>query len=240
MAQRLIDLSMAAHEGMMTFPRVQSPKITMLESWMEFADNIGAGAYGENHLTAHYVVSHSGHAGAYVDTGKYMRGPDVPGPEGILLEYCYSEGVVLDFRHMTKGASITVEDVKAALSKSNYTLNPRDIVLTQTGALAYNHELRYLTDHDGMTGDATHWLIAQGVRMMDTDAPTFAPLVWAMFERKDFWLAYKVMIHDDYWHLENLPNIDKLPTHGFTLSVFPIAWQGTTRAPLQSVGIVND
>lgn len=240
MAQRLIDLSMPVHEGMMTFPRVQPPKITMLESWKEFADNIGAGAYGEDHLTAHYVVSHSDHAGTHVDAVKHMRGPDAPGPEGIPLEYCYSDGVVLDFRHLTKGAGITVDDVKAALAKIGYTLKARDIVLIQTGASAYNDEKRYLTDHVGMTGEATRWLIAQGVRMMGTDAPTFDPPVWAMFERREFWLAHKVMIDDDYWHLENLTNLDKLPTHGFTLSVFPIAWQGTTGAPVRAVGIVND
>lgn len=41
MAQRLIDLSMATHEGIVTFSRVQPPKIMMLEGWKESADNIG-------------------------------------------------------------------------------------------------------------------------------------------------------------------------------------------------------
>lgn len=239
MTRQLIDLSMPVHEGMITFPRVQGPKITMLESWKEFADNIGAGKYGEDHLTAHYVVSHSDHAGTHVDAVKHMRGPDAPGPEGIPLEYCYGDGVVLDFRHLEKGAGITVDDITGALAKIEYTLKERDIVLIQTGASAYNHEPRYLTDHVGMTAEATRWLIAQGVRMMGCDAPTFDPPVWAMFEREEFWLAHKVMQEDDYWHLENMVNLDQLPSHGFTLSVFPVAWQGTTGAPVRAVGIVD-
>jgi kynurenine formamidase len=86
-----------------------------------------------------------------VDAVKHMRGPDAPGPEGIPLEYCYGDGVVLDFRHLPKGAGITVADMEGALAKIGCTLKPRDIVLIQTGASAYNDESRYLTDHVGMT-----------------------------------------------------------------------------------------
>jgi kynurenine formamidase len=239
MAQMLIDLSMPVKEGMMTFPRVAPPRIRMLESWEEFADNIGAGQYGEHWLTAHYTVSQSDHAGTHVDALKHVRGPDAPGPEGIPLDYCFSDGVVLDFRHLAKGAGITVADLEGALARIGYTVKARDIVLIQTGASAYNDQERYLTDHCGMTAAATRWLIDRGVRMMGTDAPTFDPPVWAMFERKQFWEAHKVMIDEDYWHLENLINLDRLPAHGFKLSVFPINWVGTTGAPVRAVGIVD-
>jgi kynurenine formamidase len=48
-------------------------------------------------------------------------------------------------------------------------LKERDIVLIQTDASAYNTEQRYLTDHCGMTAEATRYLIARGVRLMDID-----------------------------------------------------------------------
>ena len=63
-----------------------------------------------------------------------------------------------------------------------------------------------------MTAEATRHLIAQGVRMMGIDAITFDPPVWAMFERKHFWEAHLVMNDEDYWHLENLMNLDQLPS----------------------------
>jgi kynurenine formamidase len=91
-----------------------------------------------------------------------------------------------------------------------------------------------------MTGEATRHLIAQGVRMMGIDAVTFDPPVWAMFERKQFWEAHWVMMDEDYWHLENLMNLDQLPPHGFKLSVFPIKWMDTTAAPVRAVGIIDD
>jgi kynurenine formamidase len=91
-----------------------------------------------------------------------------------------------------------------------------------------------------MTAEATRHLIAKGVRMMGIDAITFDPPVWAMFERKQFWEAHRVMLDEDYWHLENLMNLDQLPSHGFKLAVLPIKWIGTTAAPVRAVAIIEE
>ena len=80
-----------------------------------------------------------------------------------------------------------------------------------------------------MTAEATRWLIARGVRMMGIDAITFDPPVWAMFERKQFWEAHRVMWDEEYWHLENLMNLEQIGRpFGFQLCVLPIKWVGTT------------
>jgi len=147
--------------------------------------------------------------------------------------------VVLDFRHLPKGAGVTVDDVKSALTRINYTLKPLDIVLMHTGAGTINNTPEYLTDHVGMTGEATHWLLDQGIKMMGTDAVTFDPPVWAMFERKQFWEAHRVMLEREYYHLENMANFEQLPPHGFKLSLFPIKWVNTTAAPVRAVAIVD-
>ena len=237
---RLVDLSMAVHRDMMTFPRILPPTMLMYETWEEFAERIGAAEYGATWLTASYLIIQGDHVGTHCDAVKHLRGPDAPGPEGIPLEYCFSDGVVLDFRHKEFGGRIFPEEIDAALDKIGYQVKERDIVLIQTGASAYNDQQRYLTDHCGMTAEATRYLISKGVRLMGIDAVTFDPPVWAMFEQRHFWEAHRVMLDDDYWHLENLANLDQLPPHGFKLSVFPIKWMGTTAAPVRAVGIVDD
>jgi kynurenine formamidase len=237
---RLVDLSMPVQRGMVTFPRITPPTILMYETWQEFAEGIGAAKEGATWLTASYLVIQSDHVGTHCDAVKHIRGPEAPGPEGIPLEYCFSDGVVLDFRDKPFGYGITRGDIDEALAKINYTLKERDIVLIHTGASTYNTEQRYLTDHCGMTAGATRYLISQGVRLMGTDAPTFDPPVWAMFERKQFWEAHMVMMDEDYWHLENLMNLDQLPACNFKLSVFPIKWMGTTAAPVRAVGIIDE
>jgi kynurenine formamidase len=236
---KLIDLSMPVHNGMVTFPRIVKPTLEMYETWQEFAERIGAAQHGATWLTASYRVELSDHVGTHMDSLRHLN-DDKPGPEGIPLDYCYGDGVVLDFRHKEPGEGISAAEVQEALRRIAYTLKPLDIVLIMTGAGSYQDEARYLTDHSGMTAEATHWLIDQGIKLMGIDAITFDPPVWAMFERKQFWEAHRVMCEREYYHLENLTNLDQIPQpYGFTLSVFPIKWVDTTAAPVRAVAIVE-
>jgi kynurenine formamidase len=73
-----------------------------------------------------------------------------------------------------------------------------------------------------MTAEATHWMLDQGIKVMGIDAITFDPPVWAMFERKQFWEAHRVMCEREYYQLENMTKLDQLPGHGFKLAVFPV------------------
>jgi kynurenine formamidase len=239
MARKFIDLSMPVHNGMVSFPRVVPPTLEMYETWQEFAERIGAAEYGVNWLTAHCKVMLGDHIGTHVDSLRHMRA-DAPGPEGIPLEYCYGDGVCLDFRHLPVGSGISVEDVQEALDKIGYQIKPLDIVLIHTGAGKLQETEAYLTEHVGMTAEATIWLIDQGVKMMGIDAVTFDPPVRAMFERKKFWEAHRVMLEREYYHLENMTNLDQLPPFGFKISVFPVKWVNTTAAPVRAVAIVED
>lgn len=237
---RLVDLSMEVHRDMATFPRISPPMMMMYDSWEDFARGVGADKYGVDSLTASYVVVQSDHAGTHMDAVKHIR-PDGPGASEIPLDYCYGDGVVLDFRDKEAGYGITRADIEGKLQKIDYRLKERDIVLIMTGAAAYNDDQeRYRTQHSGMTAEATKYLISNGVRMMGCDAITFDPPVWAMFEREQFWEAHRVMWEEDYWHMENLMNLDQLPPHGFKLAVFPIKWRGTTGAPVRAVAIFDD
>jgi kynurenine formamidase len=239
MPQKLIDLSMAVHNDMVSFPRVVRPALVMYETWKEFATRVGAAEFGVDWLTAHCLIVLGDHIGTHVDSLRHMR-EDAPGPEGIPLELCYGHGVCLDFRHLPKGAGITVDDVKQALAKIDYSLKPLDIVLIHTGAGKIQASQAYLTDHVGMTAAATHWILDQGVKVMGIDAVTFDPPVWAMFERKQFWEAHRVMLEREYYHLENMTNFEELPPYGFKLSLFPIKWVNTTAAPVRAVAILEE
>ena len=230
---------MPVHNNMVTFPRVVRPCLTMYESWQEFAERIGATEFGVKWLTAHYRIEIGDHIGTHMDAIRHMR-EDAPGPEGIPLEYCYGHGVCLDFRHLPAGAGIRVDDVRQALRKIQYALKPLDIVMIHTGAGKIQDSESYLTDHVGVTGEATEWLLDQGIKVMGIDAVTFDPPVWAMFERKEFWEAHQVMLRREYYHVENLTNLDQLPPYGFQVCMFPIKWVNTTAAPVRAVAILED
>src|SRR5436305_8131122 len=125
---------MPIHRDMITFPQIPKPTILMYETWEEFAERIGAAAFGAPWLTATYLVIQNDHVGTHCDAVKHIRGPEAPGPEGIPLEYCFPDGVVLDFRHKEFGTRIFPEEIDEVLAQIGYELKERDIVLIHTGA----------------------------------------------------------------------------------------------------------
>jgi len=231
---------MPVHADMLTFPRVPPPALVVYESHEQFAERIGAAAHGVTSLTASNLVIVNDHVGTHCDSRRHIV-PDAGGADTIPLEWCVSDGVLLDFTDREPGYVITAVDVEAALDRMGYAVKERDIVLIHTGAGAYNTEERYRTDHPGMSAEATRWLIERGVRMMGCDAITFDPPVWAMFEREQFWEAHRVMWDEEYWHLENLMNLERIGRpHGFQLCVLPVKWVGSTAAPVRAIALVEE
>jgi kynurenine formamidase len=238
--RRIVDLSMPVHADMLTFPRVPPPALCVYETHEEFAERIGAAAYGVTSLTASNLVVVNDHVGTHCDARRHIV-PEAGGADTIPLEWCLSDGVLLDFTTAENSHGITSREVEAELDRIEYELKEQDIVLIHTGAGAYNTEECYRTDHPGMTAAATRWLIERGVRMMGIDAITFDPPVWAMFERKQFWEAHRVMWDEEYWHLENLMNLDQIGRpYGFQLVVLPVKWVGTTAAPVRAIAVVDE
>ena len=78
------------------------------------------------------------HTGTHVDAPYHYNatsgGNAAKTIDQVPLGWCFSGGVRLDVRSIEHGSEITVEDLKACLSKIQYELQPRDIVLLQTGA----------------------------------------------------------------------------------------------------------
>ncbi|MCL1917038.1 MAG: cyclase family protein [Peptococcaceae bacterium] len=239
MSRKIIDLSMEVSKDMVTFPGISKTMMTVLETHEEYAANIGAAKFGVTSLTAHNLIVISDHAGTHIDS-LYHVVPDAPGCDAIPLEYCVSDGVLLDFTDKPIGYMITAADVQRQVKKIGYSLKPLDIVLINTGASRYNTEQRYLVEHCGMTREATLWLIGQGIKVMGIDAPTFDPPIKSMFETQKFWEAHRVMCEKEYYHVENLANFDALPRpFGFTVSVAPVKWKHTTGAPVRAMAIME-
>jgi kynurenine formamidase len=168
--------------------------------------------------------------------------PDAPRAEGIPIDLCYGDGVVLDLTHKQPGDEITPDDLTQAEQRlDGYRIKPLDIVLLRTDAAKFRTDKRYLTDHPGMTRDSVLHLLDRGVMVMGIDAIGFDPPVAKMFERRKFWEAHRVMREREYYHLENLCNLHEIPPpfHSFTVSVLPVKWRGASAAPVRAVAIVG-
>ena len=75
-------------------------------------------------LTGSYLVVQNDHVGTHMDARKHIV-PTAGGPETIPLEWCYGDGVLLDFRECESGYVITADDVKAELEAHRATSSSR-------------------------------------------------------------------------------------------------------------------
>jgi len=165
----------------------------------------------------------------------------------IPLEWCYSDGVVLDFHHKKKGEGISAQEVRESLAKIGYRLKPMDIVLIRTDTDKRYSEPGYDNLHPGMTAEATRWLIRQGIKIMGIDAYGWDRphdvMVKELKEGKKgkFWEAHFVGKETEYCHLERLAHLDQLPKpFGFKVAVFPIHIEGASAGWVRAVAIFED
>jgi hypothetical protein len=140
---------MGVSGDIVVFPHVARPIMAPLERCEEVATIIGAAEYGAKWLAAQYVVVLGDHVSTHVDSLKQMR-QDATGSDRIPPEYCYDDGVVLDFIDRPVGYGITAEDCQVELDRIGHTLKPLGIMLIKAGVGRYNTEMRYLREHRGM------------------------------------------------------------------------------------------
>lgn len=240
MGRRIIELSMEVFKGMVVYPGVTPPFISEVYSHEEFAEITGTSKFGITHCNTGIILM-GDHVGTHIDSWWHAN-PDAPGAaEAIPLEYCYGNGVVLDLTHKGPGDEITVDDLKEAVSRIDYAIRPLDIVLIRTDASKNRFSKAYLTEQPGMTREGTLWLVDQGVKLVGIDAIGFDPPVDCMFKRKKFWEAHRVMREREYYHIENLINLDRIPIpYGFLVSALPIKLRGATASPIRAVAIIEE
>ena len=138
---RLVDLSVAALKNNTMDPNdVKITPLTHTASSRRMAK--GVGVFAEvigPFFCANDNVEALTHAGTHVDA-PYHFGPIVEGKpakkiDEVPVEWCYGNGVLLDFSSTKKsGEAITVNDLEQELKRINDTLKPMDIVLIRTGA----------------------------------------------------------------------------------------------------------
>jgi kynurenine formamidase len=191
------------------------------------------------------------HAGSHLDAPYHYSPTMEHGKRSLTideipLDWCFHDGVLLDFRHKADGEAVSVDDVEKELKRIGYEIKPMDIVLIQTGADAAWGTAAYLAKGAGMTRESTLYLIDRGVKVMGIDSWSWdRPLP---FQAKDFgatkdpgviWEAHFAGIEALYCHMEKLANLAAIGrAHGFTVCCFPVKIKGAGAGWVRPVAIV--
>jgi kynurenine formamidase len=195
------------------------------------------------------VVHAPVHVGTHLDYsfhyGSRSEGRASKTAEEIPLEWCYSEGVKLDFSHKKPSETIKAEDLEAALKKIGCSLKPKMIPLLRTGADKLYGKPAYFTDYPGLDTSAIDYLLDKGIKIfgvdtMGIDRP-YKFMLKEFLEKKDpkyFYPAHFYGRKREFIHIERLANLEQLPDSGFQVVCFPIKIKRTGAAWARVVAIL--
>jgi kynurenine formamidase len=256
---RFVDLSISIEPDLPSDPPVMIPKITYVdhaqgaEQMKEFFPGLEKHQLPGGLGWALEFITLTTHSGTHLDAPRHYhptmdRGAEALTIDEIPLEWCFSDGVLLDFRHKTDGDRITVKDVEAALDNIGYEIKPMDIVLIQTGADAAWGTPQYLVKGAGMDRESTLFLLEKGVKVVGIDAwswdrplPFLAGEFKATGDPKVVWEAHFAGIEIGYCHMEKLANLSGIGrSTGFTVCCFPVKIKGASAGWARPVAIVEE
>jgi kynurenine formamidase len=192
------------------------------------------------------------HIGTHVDYsfhyGTVSEGRPSKTINELPLEWCLSDGVVLDFTHKAPGDVISKEEVRSGLERIGYDLKPRDIVLFQTGADRYFGTREYLTHYPGVSPEAIAYLLDRGVKVVGIDALGLdRPYKFMMgdfmrtHDGRYLWPAHFFGRTREYAHIERLANLHLLPRpFGFKIACFPVKIRDTGAAWARVVALIEE
>ncbi len=194
----------------------------------------------------------SSHSGTHLDA-PYHYFPTMNGGEKswtideVPLEWCFGNGVLVDFTDKPDGYKCSSQDFKDYFEKVGYTLKLGDIVLVNTGAMAKWGTPEYLLSGCGMSKEATLWLVDQGVHVVGTDAWSWdVPLALTAKEFQKngdgeiIWEGHRAGADKAYCHIEKLNNLGALPLTGFTFYGFPVKIKGASAGWMRAVAMIEE
>jgi kynurenine formamidase len=257
--KRLVDLSLPIESGVPSDPPMMIPKIDYVDHTMggeqmkDFFPGMTRDHLPDGLGWALELLTLTTHSGTHLDAPYHYhptmdRGKPSLTIDEIPLEWCFSDGVVLDFRHKADGQRITVRDLEQELKRIKYEIKPLDIILIQTGADAAWGTPQYLVKGAGMERESTLYLTERGVKVVGIDAWSWdRPLPFLAKEFKEtsnpkvIWEAHFSGIEIGYCHMEKLANLSAIGRpHGFMICCFPIKIKRASAGWVRPVAMVED
>jgi kynurenine formamidase len=257
--RRFVDLSIAIEEDLPSDPPQMIPKIQYIDheagadQMMQFFPGVEKEQLPGGLGWALEVISLTTHSGTHLDAPYHYhptmdKGAPASTIDEIPLEWCFSDGVLLDFSDKPDGERITVKDLESELERIRYEIKPLDIVLIRTGADEAWGTPQYLLKGPGMDRESTLFLLEKGVKVVGIDAWSWdRPLPFIAKEFREtgdprvIWEAHFAGIEIGYCHMEKMTNLSKIGrSSGFTVSCFPIRIKRASAGWVRPVAIIDE
>jgi kynurenine formamidase len=258
MPRQIIDLSITIEAGVPSDPEMMIPQIDYVdhaqgaEQMTHFFSGLTKAQLPQGLGWAVEWLHLTSHSGTHLDAPFHYH-PTMDGGapamtiDQVPLDWCFQDGVLLDFSAKSDGERITAQDVEKKLADINYRLKPLDIVLVRTGADAFWGRPDYLVKGAGMTRESTLFLLEQGIKVVGIDAwswdrplPFLAQEFQSTGDASVIWEAHFAGIARGYCHMEKMAGLQHIPRpHGFKVACFPIKIKNASAGWTRPVAIVE-
>ncbi len=258
MPRKIIDISIYLENDVVSDPNGYGPEITYLNHQETFPQiqpffpGLKKEDLPDGETWALEKIKLTTHNGTHLDAPYHFHSTMNKGERAITideipLDWCFQNGVKLDFRHFEDGYVVTAKDIKKELHRINHELNPLDIVLVNTHAGSRYGYDNYVSSGCGMGYEATIYLLEKGVRLTGTDAWSWdAPFIHTEKKYRKtknpslIWEGHKAGKDIGYCHLEKLHNLEILPATGFMVICFPVKIKKASAAWTRAVAIIYE
>ncbi|MBU3914457.1 cyclase family protein [bacterium] len=256
---KYLDLSIAIEPDLPSDPPSMIPKveytnhISGANQMLDFFPGIKKNQLPEGLGWSLETLTLTSHSGTHLDAPYHYhptmdKGKRALTIDEIPLDWCFNDGVVLDFSSKADGERITAADVEAELKRIGYRLKPLDIVLIHVGADKFWGKPEYLVKGAGMTKESTLYLMDRGIKVVGIDAWSWdrpLPFLANEFKKngdpKIIWEAHFAGIEKGYCHMEKMTNLDKIPKpFGFKVVCFPIKIKAASAGWVRPVAIIEE
>lgn len=208
-----IDLTLTISEFIPSFPGSPKPQFI---NWSELKND------GYN-LELLFLSSH---------TGTHLDAPYHFSKNGIKinqipLDRLLGKAILIKLEK-TKNSPITKSDI-VSFEKNNFKIPIASSIFFYTGWQKNLKNNNYFTENPGLDSSSAKYLVSKKVNMIGIDSPSID------IGKDDSFNVHKIFSQNNILIVENLTNLNKIPTKEFNFTVLPLKLKDATGSPVRAI-----
>ena len=208
-----IDLTLTISEFIPSFPGSPKPQFI---NWSELKND------GYN-LELLFLSSH---------TGTHLDAPYHFSKNGIKinqipLDRLLGKAILIKLEK-TKNSPITKSDI-ISFEKNNFKIPNASSIFFYTGWQKNLKKNNYFTENPGLDSSSAKYLVSKKVNMIGIDSPSID------IGKDDSFDVHNIFSQNNILIVENLTNLNKIPTKEFNFTVLPLKLKDATGSPVRAI-----
>jgi arylformamidase len=219
MQTKLIDLTHILNEKSTVYPDTVGPKFEMLNT---------VAKHGFAELKVEMVL----HSGTHIDAPCHIL-QDTKSLDQFPLEKFFGKAIVIPCQDKKE---ISVEYLKTFEDK----IKQVDFILFFTGWQYKWTDKGYFDNCPTLNDESAKWITQFNLKGIGFDAFSVDHIVSAEKVTPENLPNHYILLAKEFILIENLTNLDKLPSSIFTFQCFPIHIENADGSPVRAIAMIND